>query len=262
MKNLVLLFALNILSSLISAMRKDSLKYKNTIEFTYQRNYSYYKIVSYYHKNMDYANERIKTKESNESAIYTNIIALFYTFRIKPWIYVRSGFSTGTIGNVSNPELKPIYMGAGRNVTIIGYEKVSELFPTTFLNLPIQLGFQKKIYHTSITPYVLIGFEGLSIKSPFLKSRSYESFQNSSIYRFRLEKDFDLSNAKKDYYTTFNFISVSTGFNFDLKALKLGFYYQYRGGKKYQNNINQWMNLNIVERKFAHAIGLNLGYNF
>jgi hypothetical protein len=263
MKNIILLFLFNILSFQILAMRKDSLHYRNSIEFNYQRNYSFYKIISYSDAIVKDATQQLNAKQNSESAIYTNIVGFFYTFKIMPWIYIRSGFSTGTIGYVSEPELQPIYIWANHGQSsIIGYEKVSEIFPGAFINFPIQLGFQKKIRKSNFSPFILLGYEGIWLSTPFLRDRKIETFEGSLLYKFKVEKKYDLSNTTKKYSSGVNLFSISGGINYNLKRIKISIYYQYRGGKKYQNNIDHWAALYIYQRGFSHGLGIGLGYNF
>jgi hypothetical protein len=267
MKNLILVLVINGVSLQLSAMKKDSLQYRNSLEFTYQRNYSFYKIISYSDAIVKDAALRLNEKKSNESAIYTNIIGLFYTYRIKPWVYIRSGFSTGTIGYVSNPELKPIYQGYKDNMGVVhtyisGYEKTTETYPGAFLNIPIHLGFQKQILQSNFTSFFLIGLEGISFSSPLLKGRNFESFEGSAIYKFQVKKNFDLSKTEQISGSAFNFYSISTGINYSFNKFRLGFFYQYREGKKYTNYLDHWKNLSIVQKGFAHGVGMCLGINF
>ena len=62
--------------------------------------------------------------------------------------------------------------------------------------------------------------------------------------------------------SAFNFYSISTGINYNFNKFRLNFFYQYRGGKKYTNYKDHWKNLNIVQKGFAHGVGMCLGINF
>jgi hypothetical protein len=264
MKRIIGLIFLCFLSSQLFAIKKDSLKYRNSIEFNYQRNYSFRTIISYSDAIVKDAAEQIAKKEQNESAVYTNIIGIFYTYHITPWLYLRSGFSTGTLGYISKPQQVPLYEYPYGQPVLIGYQKVVETAPGTFLNMPFQIGIQKEIKRLHLTPFLMFGYEIRSIFSPSktLGDGQISNLQNSLFYKFQVKNDYDISGAKKQSGYAFSYYSLTSGINFNVKRFKIGLYYQYRGSSKLPINNDRWGNLNIVERKFAHGLGISLGYNF
>lgn len=236
------------------ALIQDSLIYRKSFEINYQSN------LTKSHSTLD------GSPVLDEIDVYTKIYSLFYSYKITKILFIRTGISTGTIGILSEP--RTISIAAGRTTSVKA--QVSKFSPSTFINIPLQIGFQKEIKAIKISPFVLFGFEGISKEVWFIKKydgfgeygqyKRFEEFQNSSFYNFTPKEKYDLSRFGYEDQSVFNYYSLTTGMYFNYKNFKCGVYYQYRGSKKWESD-DIYYNKLYKRNWFANCVGFSLGIN-
>jgi hypothetical protein len=236
------------------ALNRDSLIYRKSFEINFQSN------LTISHSTID------GSPALNEIDVYTKIYSLFYSYKITKILFIRTGISTGTIGILSEP--RTVSISTGRSTSVKA--QASKYSPATFINIPLQMGFQKEIKAIKISPFLLFGFEGISKEVWFIKKydgfgsgptyKKFQEFQESRFYNFTPKEKYDLSRVGYEYQSVFNFYSLTTGIYFNYKSLKCGVYYQYRGSKKMEYKYvysDKLYNRNW----FANCIGFSLGFN-
>lgn len=255
MNKLCLVTILFILPCLNSySLSRDTIFFRKSFEINYQNN------LTKSHSSIN------GSPALNEIDVYTKIYAIFYSYKITKILFFRAGISTGTIGILSAPRSIRISIGRSSSFGALA----SKFSPATFINLPLQIGVQKEIKAIKISPFVLLGFEGISKEVWFIKKydgfgeygqyKRFKEFQNSSYYKFTTKEKYDLSRIGYEEQSVFNFYSLTTGIYFNYKHLKCGVYYQYRGSKKYESD-EIYYNKRYKRDWFANCVGFSLGIN-
>lgn len=262
MKNAILLLLFCSLSSQLFAIKKDSLNLKNSLEISYQRNYSSLKIVSY-NQNGPNAAARIAEKDKSESAVYTNIISILYTYNITKWLFVKSGFSTGTLGIIGEPYSEPVYNPSNGHIT--GYKRSYYGTPLAFLSSPFIVGGKIKLFKSNFYLGFNLGYEGRYIKSPFLDATRISTYENSKLYRYKIEKNIEVNDTialASSAFTNYKAFSLTPEIRYSTRRFFIKLFYQYRRSATYRYYTEKYGNLSIKQYGYAHSLGFAMGYNF